>query len=174
MKLIRLTKGHEAMVDDEDYDLVSAYRWNSKKHGNTVYAQRGFWLSAEKRVTTLRMARVICGLGLGDPRVVDHIDGNGLNNQRSNLRICRSNTDNIRAQRIRTTSGKSSQYRGVTHRKHTAKSGRKLWAAQISIQGKMRQIGRFLTETDAALAYNRVAAEAFGEYARLNNVSQPT
>ena len=95
-----------------------------------------------------------------DGMVVDHIDGNSLNNRRSNLRICtpRQNTAN----RAKTRNG-TSRFKGV----HFCTRDRK-WRAQIGVDGARRFIGDFDDEVEAARAYDRKAAELFGEFAYLN------
>lgn len=92
----------------------------------------------------------------------DHIDGNGLNNQRRNLRPCTTaqNAANQTQQK-----GRSSLYKGVSWRK-----GRNKWRAGIKVNGKQINLGDFTNETEAALAYNKAAAEHFKEFARLNTV----
>lgn len=104
------------------------------------------------------MHRLIMGAPKG--KEVDHIDGNGLNNQKSNLRICDrfQNTQNC-IPRKNTTS----KYRGVSWGSRENK-----WKAQISAFNKSHYIGCFSLETKAAEAYNKKAMELFGEFAKLN------
>lgn len=94
--------------------------------------------------------------------VVDHINGDKLDNRRENLRVCLQahNTANQKPQQNRT-----SEYKGVTR-----DVSRGLWRAQIKYRGKVKFLGRYSDECDAALAYNRAAALLFGKYARPNEL----
>jgi hypothetical protein len=130
MKEIPLSKGLTALVSDEDFEALSQSNWYAKKEGRTYYAYK------TERMHSL-ILRAPCGLK------IDHIDGNGLNNQRSNLRVVthRENCQNKHAP-------KSSIYPGVSWRKEREK-----WAAKISIGGKGKHLGTFDKEIDAAQAY---------------------
>jgi hypothetical protein len=90
--------------------------------------------------------------------VTDHRDGNRLNNQRSNLRACTHSQNGCNRAKLRAT---ASQYKGVR-----LLEGK--WAAEIRLDGKRAYLGRFLTEEDAAIEYNRAALKIHGEFARLN------
>ena len=92
---------------------------------------------------------------------VDHIDGNGLNNRRENLRLA-SHSQNLANQK-RSRIGCSSKYRGVSWFKRTG-----IWIAQITVRYHHRGLGYFKDEKDAARAYDKAALEAFGEFAVLN------
>ncbi len=157
-------RSRTAKVDDEDYELVQNYRWtvfedtSRTGHPNGPYAVSQNWDSELGRSTALRMHKLITGW----PRT-DHIDGDGLNNQRSNLRPA-SNRENTQNQR-KTTKPTSSKYKGVSRVQH--------WVAQIGLAGRVTYLGRFQDEDDAARAYNAAARELFGEYARLNDVDPP-
>lgn len=85
MKEIKLTQGMVAFVDDADYEYLNQWKWYTRKTANTSYAQRG--KRTRGKLVTINMHRLI--LGLTDPNeLCDHIDGNGLNNRRSNIRKC--------------------------------------------------------------------------------------
>jgi HNH endonuclease len=164
MKEIQLTQGKVALVDDADYEALSQYRWYAfpdKRH-STFYAARNSSTVNGKR-HTVRMHRQILGLDFGYRCEVDHQDGDGLNNQRHNLRGC-SRQENNRNMRMQIRS-KSSRFKGVH------KNG-KFWHVQISRNNQRKYLGLFRSETEAALAYNSAAAELFGEFARLNVVGQ--
>jgi len=157
MKTIALTQGFVALVDDDDYDRVSAFKWTASKTKDTVYAVRKV-KTASGRTTSQLLHRFITGVT--SPRVqVDHRDHNGLNNQRDNLRpgVCGENCGN------RKKSRGASQYKGVSW-----DSGRGLWLAFITVHNTSRFLGRFHDERDAALAYDTAARASFGEFANTN------
>lgn len=144
-----------AIVDADDAPLVSAYSWRAIPDSHTTYAGA--------RVPGTRghvlMHRLV--LGISDRRIhVDHVDGDGLNNVRSNLREASDaqNAANRRKQR-----GFTSRFKGVFWHK-----GRGHWVARIKVNGKHSYLGSFATEEDAAASYDRAAVVAFGEFARLN------
>jgi len=156
MKTIPLTKGYEAIVDNEDHDLVSQYTWQVWD-----YNHRNIYATATDRTNgkkTIRMHRLI--MNPEDGMEVDHINGNGLDNQRENLRVC-SVAENRRNRRSNRNS--TSRFVGVSYDKWRGERPSK-WAA--SIGGK--RIGYFKTEKEAAQAYDRVAKEKYGEFANLN------
>lgn len=106
------------------------------------------------------MHRVVA---LPDPEhLVDHRNGNGLDNRRCNLRTA-SNSQNQRNKRG--GSGGSSRFKGVTWRERGQK-----WEAQIHTGGRWLYLGQFQDERDAALAYNAAALAEFGEFARMNDI----
>jgi len=150
---IPLSKGYVALVDATDFEFLNELRWYAAPHGRTLYAVHGGRVGRKTR--HIFMHRLI----LNNPRgmATDHIDGNGLNNTRANLRIANpsQNTANKRKWHRPTTS----QYKGVNRYK-----GR--WRAYICNQ----HLGIFDDEIEAALAYNEAALVRFGEFARLNEV----
>lgn len=165
MKIIPLTQGEKTFVDECDYEYLMRWKWQCAcaKHQRTKYAVHS-QLVGGGRWKKLHMHRLIVermGLLIGD-RQVDHIDGNGLNNCRSNLRIATQsqNRANLRHYRNNT-----SGYKGVTWDKYWKK-----WVAKIRVVGRDYSIGRFDNLHDAAKAYNEAAAEYFGEFAQLNSL----
>jgi len=162
MKKIPLTRGGFALVDNPDYDWLNKHKWYAKKNNGsyTSYAVRGIWMGGGK-IRTERMHRTILGLQAGDGRQTDHRDGNGLNNCRSNLRIC-SHAENKQNSRKRIVA--TSQYKGVYWHRNANK-----WQSQIQVNKKNTYLGYFDSETDAALAYNQAALNYFGEFALLNS-----
>lgn len=151
--------GRTALVDDEDYDLVTRFRWNiweeRRPRGKVAgpYARTTLMLYGKK--TTVVMHKLITGYAQ-----TDHINHNGLDNRRSNLRPANDSENGANARR---GGYGSSQYRGV-HRRTATSS----WIAQIGIGGKIRYLGAFASEVEAALAYDAAALEARGEFAFLN------
>jgi hypothetical protein len=157
MKKIPLTQGKFALVDDEDYEWLSQWKWFAYKGRNTFYAARNR-LTKEGPLGIIRMHRCILGLKRGDGIQTDHIDGDGLNNQRKNLRYC-THQEN---QRNRFQQMGTSRYKGV----HWCNRNKR-WMAKIFI-GKQLFLGSFINEVDAAIAYNTAATKYFGSYAKLN------
>jgi hypothetical protein len=153
---IPLTKGYVAIVDDDDHEWLSQWRWFALVGSNAVYAHRSVRIDGKRR--TLRMHRAILGApkGMG----VDHIDHDGLNNTRANLRLC-TQSQNLGNQRLRTDG--TSAYKGVSW--HTQRGK---WQAHIKRDDKHKYLGLFTDEIDAALAYDAAARELFGEFAYLN------
>lgn len=149
---IPLTRGLVAVIDDDDVELVQPYSWRALKGRHTHYAMRG---SADRDAAPLYMHSVISGY-----RLTDHINGNGLDNRRANLRPA-TETQNLANQRKR--GGGSSQFKGVTWDRD-----RNLWLAQIQVGGRNRSLGRHRSEEDAARAYDDAARDAFGQYAAIN------
>jgi hypothetical protein len=118
------------------------------------------------------MHREILGLNHGDRSLVDHRNGNTLDNRRCNLRLA------TRAQNVFNTAKRkakaTSKYKGVTWSKQASSNGTKYdgkWRAQIRHNSKLIHIGMFTNELEAARAYNSKAKELFGEFARLNDVA---
>jgi len=165
MKYITLTRGKRAIVDDEDYDWLNQWKWYAKeyKRKNTTsnwYACRGKW--ENKKMKTIRMHREILGDKYKNGEVTDHANGNGLDNQRRNLRICSVSDNTINSI---VDKGGSSRYRGVQWCKQKRK-----WIARITIFGKRKYLGRFVSEKNAAIAFNNAAMKYHGEFACINEI----
>lgn len=159
MKEIKLTRGQVALVDDEDFDWLNQWKWYVcyRKGTNRFYARRSAWVDG--KIIRIKMHRLI--LGLTDPKVqCDHKDGNGLNNQRENLR---ASTNQQNMQNIRKKGGCSSKYKGVSWYKRCQK-----FEAKIGMGGKKKSLGYFTDEVEAAKAYDTAAIKQFGEFAKLN------
>ncbi len=157
MKKIELTQGKIALVDDADFDMLNQRKWCITRSCHVWYA-----VSAG----SLRMHRLILGLKKHDGIIVDHRNGNGLDNRRANLRECSQsvNTQN----RHNVARKKTSGYQGVCWDKSFNK-----WTAYIMQHGIQRTIGRYRLEIEAAKAYDNKAIELFGETAKLNLGIEP-
>lgn len=151
MKRITLSKGKYALIDDSDFELISQHKW---------YAVETFkWYAlAFQNKKSISMHRFIMGAKEGQQ--VDHINGNSLDNRRSNLRFC----NNAQNQYNRLPDHVSiSKYKGVRWHKRD-----KLWYAAIKINGKQKWLGYHRDEISAAKTYDAAAKELFGEFAKLN------
>jgi hypothetical protein len=162
MKEIKLTRGIVVIVDDEDYEFLNKWKWYAARAGNSVYAQRGVCIN--ERINIIKMHRVIMSSPVD--LEIDHIDGNGLNNQRSNLRTC-TRSQNMMNQKPRLNC--SSKYKGVTWNKRDNR-----YQARIIINYKNISLGYFKSEKDAAITYNSKALELYGEFAWLNEIPTNT
>lgn len=159
-------KGGSFLIDDEDYDLIKNYKWYLRKKRNTTYVI-GYIPPKNKPIKLFRLHRILMGVD-DKSLVVDHIDHNGLNNQKSNLRIC-NNAENSR-NRI-SLPGSSSKYLGVTLKRRKLKSGeiRGYWEAAINVAGiGSIHLGRHQCEIEAAKAYDIAARKYFGKFANPN------
>jgi len=151
-RLIPLTRGLFTIVDAKDYPVLSQYTWFAEGTDKNYYAVR------KENGKSIKMHRQI--MNAPDHLVVDHIDHNGLNNRRSNLRLA-TLPQNSRNQRI--LPNKTSKYKGV----HWNKANKK-WTAQIKYNKKSHHLGYFSNETEAAHAYDRAARKYHAEFALLN------
>lgn len=159
MKLIPLTRGYFAQVDDADFEWLNQWKWCARVTKYTVYAERTTMKNGRK--VGVIMHRDIMNVN-GQPTHVDHKDGNGLNNTRENIRLC------TRSQNMMNRSGaqnSSSIFKGVAWHK-----SRKDWVAYITIDGVVKHIGRFKNEEDAARVYNQFARKLHGEFVKYNDV----
>jgi hypothetical protein len=159
MKKIQLTNGFSAIVDDDDYEILSKHKWYSFECSHGVYARRNSSGKGGAKRGTLLMHREILKLS-GTNVVLDHKDRNGLNNQKSNLRIGTYSQNMAN----RSSWGRS-KYKGVSFHIRLKK-----WVATININKKQKHIGSFETEIEAAQKYNEYAKIHHGEFANLNKI----
>lgn len=154
MREIELTQGRVALVDDGDFADLMPYSWYANKRHGAWYAGTNIKNSYGK-YRGVQMHRFL--LNPSSLMVVDHIDGDGLNNQRSNIRVCTQSENMMNQAGKRAISG----YKGVT----TNGSG---WKARLCKLGQYIHLGTFKDPKNAARAYNAAALEYFGSFARLN------
>ena len=153
MKEISITgTTNKAIIDDEDFELVSSHTWSFSR--KTKYPRCRI-----KNGKTVYMHRLIMGLKHGDKRCVDHINGNVLDNRRSNLRFC---TKQQNACNKRNKALPKSGFRGVR------KSSSYKWQALLNTKGKTMILGNYTNILDAAKAYDQAAIHYFGEFACTN------
>lgn len=152
-----ISRGYFALIDAEDVERISPWLWSAlERPGRSPYVFR-----KEKRAT-IYLHRFLMDAPTG--LQVDHIDGNGLNCRRSNMRLCTASQNQMN--RTNSRSEKSSRYKGVFWSKHHRK-----WIAQIKLNYINTRLGGFDSEDEAAKAYDAAAVEAFGPFARLNFLS---
>lgn len=148
-------RGELVLVDECDLQAVRRHRWFVNRQKNASYVTATVRTGSKSR--RILMHRMI--LRIRSSRFEgDHIDGNGLNNRRKNLRKV---THGQNQQNRRKSEGKSSRFKGVV------RAGSK-WQAQIKIRKKLVRLGRFEREDDAARAYDEKARSGFGKHALLN------
>lgn len=159
---IPLSKGLLAVVDADDFEWLSRWRW----HAVSGRGRPGLWYAARWAKKSeggprryVWMHRVVAGIALGE--FTDHIDGDGLNNTRANLRRATMSQNGRGARGW--APRKTSMYRGVSWSRTRNK-----WCAYATIDGKSVNLGRFESEELAAMAYDRAVNENYGEFATLN------
>jgi hypothetical protein len=156
--VVPLTQGFFAIVDSGDIPAISQWSWSVMKIRYGTPRARANVSLVDGTVRHIQMQQLV--IDCPDGFEIDHIDGNGLNNRRSNLRACehRFNLRNITKQ-----SPATSKYKGVSYYRRDQK-----WRAHIVIDAKQKHLGYFCDEIAAALAYDACARSLFGEFARLN------
>lgn len=157
-KEIQLTQGKVAIVDDSDFEYLNQYKWHALKIGNTFYAARTITVIKNKHKLLL-MHRFITN-NIDTKMHTDHINGEGLDNRKINLRICTA-TQNLmnRGVQINNKTG----YKGVSYDKKLNK-----YRAQIRINKVTKNLGYYIDPIDAARVYNTAAIKYYGEFAQLN------
>ena len=153
---IPLTKGKFTVVDPDDFETLSKCKWHVTKNGNTFYAKRN--APTRKNTTPIYMHRCIIKVPPG--HVVDHINHNGLDNRKANLRPATRAQNNRHSKKRRNT---SSKYKGVNWY-----SREKRFVAKITTDGNTVTLGYFKDEIQAAKAYDKAAKKYHKEFAYLN------
>ena len=150
---IRLTKGYVAIVDVADLPIVGGYNWSAQEDRNKDGSIRTVYAVRQANGSKVRLHREITGAT--SDMEVDHIDGNGLNNVRANIRVC-SHAENLRNQSIRINN--ASGFKGIW--KH--QKGK--WQAKIVKNGKPFHLGTFNSPEEAQAAYANASLLIHGEY----------
>lgn len=148
------------IVDSEDLPLLQRLSWNISYIVNKYSKQQKPYICTSINSKTVYLHRLI----MGNPKYksIDHINGDTLDNRKENLRICTHQQNHFNRP---ANSNGSSKYKGVCWNKASKK-----WQAQIKINKKNKVLGQFVSETEAALAYNVKAKELFGEFAYINQI----
>lgn len=150
---IPLTQGYVTLIDEADFDLVKELSWHASREPGGIYAKARKPRGGD---AYFKLHRFIMGEPPG--ALVDHINGNTLDNRRANLRPC-SNAQNL--QNTAQRSDSRSPYKGVERRGN-------VWRARIREGSAYRSLGHFKTSEEAALVYDAAARRLFGEFACVN------
>ena len=160
MKEIPLTKGFVTFVSDHRYEELSKYKWCVSLMRSGPRAVRNSSMIKGRRGAKISMSRQI--LDAPPSKVVDHRNHETLDNQDENLRLCTRAQNNAN---MRKRAGCSSKFKGVHWHK-----GSKKWCAYIGVSGRLKSLGYFDDEIEAARVYNAAAIEHFKEFALLNAI----
>jgi hypothetical protein len=163
MKVLLSNKSGVVVVDDEDFEIANKWKWSIRINPTSgkKYAVRMTSLgvvNGKRKRGRMSLHRFL--MRPPKDRVIDHIDGNPLNNQRNNLRICTQQQNLWNSRRFKKG---TSSFKGVSKHKRTGR-----WRSHIHLNDKQIHLGYFSTEKLAAYFYNKAAVSLFGEYANLN------
>jgi hypothetical protein len=165
MAEVPLSRGRVAIVDNEHYEWLAKVKWYVITPGKCSYAAHDTYIDEKRHC--IYMHRLVMGLAMKNSgsTLVDHINGDSLDNRRENLRFATKaqNSWNVPAL------GGSSKYKGV--QKHGQCAG---WTAGIKANNVRHYLGLFKTESEAAIAYNEAAVRLHGNFAKLNALSDET
>jgi hypothetical protein len=158
MKEIKLTHGKVALIDDDDFEIVKQYKWYAMNTNgiDEWYAAMSIKENGKFRITTLH--QLIMGR-----KLIDHIDHNGLNCQKNNMRFCTTYQNNWNS---RPKINSKCKYKGVN-----PYGNKKMYISKIMAKGIQYNLGIYDNEIDAAKAYNKKAIELFGEFAYINKTA---
>ncbi len=151
MKEIKLTQGKVALIDDDDYALISGHKWYAMYSSSKIWYAVSFVDGKGTRMHSL----ILPGY-----KQIDHINHDGLDNRRANLRPC-NDSKNQGNQRLHKHI-KTSKFKGVWKDKYG-------WRSAVTISRKQIHLGTFENETDAAKAYDAAAKKVFGEFSYTNH-----
>ena len=157
---IPLSKGFWSLIDVDDYERVSSFSWHARLAKNGAYG-RTIILENGKKINRYLHQFI---LGTKAPNLTDHINRNGLDNRKENLRISDKSQNNMNRY-VFSLNKKTSKYKGV----EITNNGQ--WKAAITHYKKRYYLGLYKTQEEAALAYNKAAIELWGEYAYLNDIA---
>lgn len=166
MKKIALGNARFTLVDDEDFDWLNQWKWHYCKSGSGKVGYARNW----NKGNPIRMHRLI----MGDPdgKQIDHINGDGLDNQRKNLRTATASQNNMNRKQHNNQHGFKGIYFYNTRRYYNKKTTRttnpKNWKARIKINRKFIHLGSYSTKEEAAKSYDRATKKYFGEFAHTN------
>lgn len=153
MKKIPLSQGKVALVDDEDYEwLIQQGKWSYNRKKGYAFHKKG------RTIAYMHAEIVNTPVGMD----TDHIDGNGLNNQRSNLRVCTHSQNHANVNKTRRN---KSGFKGVFIEIRQQKI---MWSAGITVNRKSISLGTYPSPEAAARAYDNAARQYFGEFAKTN------
>jgi hypothetical protein len=154
MKEIKISQGRFAQVDAADYEYLSKYKWHYEKG----YVSRN--VPAEKGQVQIYMHTQVMG-GKRSGLEIDHVNGDGLDNRRQNLRYC-THSENMKNRKM--ARNNTSGYKGVSYAKTSGK-----WMAYICVNSKLQNLGYYDTAEKAAEVYDEAARKNYGDFARINS-----
>ena len=155
-KEIILTQGIVTIVDDDDYQYLNQFKWYLLKSHSNYYAIR----TKRPENKLIQLHRIVIKAKQGE--IVDHINGNKLDNRKCNLRIC---TKSQNCQNRKISKLNKSGFNGVSWNVNNRK-----WVAQIAFNNKKMHLGFFNDPTEAAKSFNEAALKYHGEFANLNKI----